>query len=101
MLFAEAVTFDPEVVVAVFIVFLLACAAALAVVVTGLVAGFRAGRDPGRTRALAAWRTCLGIDVATLAIVAATRAPIVMTAAVVGVTAATAASRQLGRWLTA
>ncbi len=97
MLFAEAVTFDPEVVIAVFIVLLLMCAAALAVTVTGVVAGFRAGRDPGRTRAVTAWQTCLGIDAAALAIAALTRAPMVMTATIAAVTVATWASRRLGR----
>ena len=99
MLFAEAVTFDPGLVAALFVAFLVVCAAALAVVVTGLVAGFRAGRDPERTRAAAAWRTCLGVEVAALALAAVTRAPLVMTATIAAITAATWGSRALGHRL--
>ncbi len=101
MLLAEAVTFDPGVVVAVFIVFLLVCTTALAVIITGICAGYRSGRDPQRTRAAAAWRTCLGIDLAALLLAVVTRAPLPMTATIAAVTALTWAMHRLGtvaRW---
>lgn len=96
MLLAEAVTFDPGLVVALFVAFLLVCAAALAVAVTGVCAGYRAGRDPGRARAGAAWRTCLAIDAAALVLALVTRAPLAMTATIAAVTALTWATHQLG-----
>ncbi len=96
MLLAEAVTFDPGLVVAVFVVFLLVCAAALAVVVTGLCAGFRVGRDPGRTKAMTAWRTCLGFEAAALLLAVVAGAPLTFCAIVAALTALTAAMPRLG-----
>lgn len=79
MLLAEAVTFDPGLVVALFVAFLLVCAAAAAVVITGIVSGYRHGRDPDRRRAATAWHTCLAIEAAAGALLVITWAPLQLT----------------------
>ena len=96
MLLAEAVTFDPGLVVALFIVFLLVCATAVAVVVTGICSGYRAGRDPGRTRAVNAWRTCLTVDAAAFVIAVVAGAPVEVIVSVAVVTALTWLARRVG-----
>ena len=60
---AEAVTFDPGLVVAVLLVVALVCIGGVAVAVIGVCAGFRSGRDPQLTRAPVAWQVCLAIEV--------------------------------------
>jgi len=97
LILAEAVTFDPEFMVAVFVVFLVVVLAAFAVVVTGIVAGFRAGRDPGPSRASSAWWFCLVLELAFTVPALLSLDPrwIGLTA---GIVALTVLANQLGRW---
>lgn len=97
MLLAEAVTFDPGLVVALFVGFLLVCAAAAAVVVTGIVSGYRHGRDPDRRRPATAWRTCLAIEAAVVALMIITWAPLQLMLAALLAAGATLLARAAGR----
>lgn len=73
---AEAVTFDPGVVVAALLLVVLAGLAGGAVVVTGIAAGYLSGRDADRQRAAAAWRLCVVVEVLAVVVTLATFAPI-------------------------
>jgi divalent metal cation (Fe/Co/Zn/Cd) transporter len=90
---AEAVTFDPGVVVGLFVVAVLLFISAIAVVVTGVCAGYRSGRDPGRTNAEAAWRVCLVIELGGVAAATASFEPTLMLA-----TWAALGSAVVARW---
>jgi hypothetical protein len=75
MLLAEAVTFDPGIVVLAFVVFLVVCSAVAALVVGGLVAGVRAARDPSRRTAAATWAVCAGVQATVLVLAVITGWP--------------------------
>lgn len=92
---AEAVTFDPGLVVVVFIVFLLTCAAGLAVVVIGIVSGVRSARSPDLHRPRLVWRCCVVIEAAVAALATVLMAPALV---LVGVWLALASS-VVAHWL--
>lgn len=95
-LLAEAVTFDPGLVVALFLVFALVCIAGVAVVVVGICAGYVSGRDAGRTRAMTAWQVCLALE--GVALVLALGAVHPVSVLVTGAAFATAiAAHRIGR----
>lgn len=94
---AEAVTFDPGLVVALFAGFLLVCLTALVIVVVGIVAGYRSGRHPGRTRAAIAWRTCLAAQALVAVTAVATGADVGIVAGVGAALATSVAANLVGR----
>lgn len=65
VILAEAVTFDPGVVVAFFLVLLLVGASWLVALVMGIVCGLHHGRDPRNPRAATVWWCCLALQVVT------------------------------------
>ncbi|CAN5509784.1 hypothetical protein BH10ACT3_BH10ACT3_18580 [soil metagenome] len=93
---AEAVTFDPGVVVAFFVVAVLVAVSAAAVVVVGIVVGYRSGRDDTLDLARRSWVCCLTIESALVAVAVLSVAPtwILITS---GAVAASVLARALGR----
>lgn len=61
MIVAEAVTFDPGFVVAILVLFALACAIVIATVACGIVAGYRFGIDHDRVAARTMWIASLAL----------------------------------------
>jgi len=58
MVLGEAITFDPGEVILLLTVLAAIAIVGLAVLVVGIVAGYRSGRYPERTRAHVAWVVC-------------------------------------------
>jgi hypothetical protein len=97
VLLAEAVTFDPGLVVAAFLVFLLVCAGAIAVVVVGIVSGVRSARAPDLRRPLIAWRSCVAIEAAVALLATVAMAPVLVLVVAWAALGSSVAARWLAR----
>ena len=95
-LLAETVTFSPGEVVLVLALLGLVIAVVGGVVIVGIVAGYRSGRDPERTLARRAWVACLVIEGLWLVPAASSGEPTAILF-VLGVAGAAVAAREVGR----
>ncbi len=95
-LLAEAVTFSPGEVVLVLALLGVVIAVAGGVVVVGIVAGYRSGRDPQRGPARRAWVACLAVEALWLIPAASSREPAAVLF-VLGAAGAAIAAREIGR----
>ena len=77
--------------------FLLTCAAALAVIVIGIAAGVRSGRSPDLRRPLIAWRCCVVIEAVVALLATVLMAPALLMVAAWAALASSVAARWLAR----